>query len=151
MISIPMYSQRGVSCSAVIGQGQHLMIYSSLGLFHISFANQHASDFSRTPALPSASLMLSLGSGDTKPRRDAREKKMKALSPLFQHTCSRIKFLTQCDKLGLHEYWFQVWRINAECCPWLICGLPFPLHILIRQSLVHNQQLENQPGLKHEL
>ena len=59
-----------------------------------------------------------------------------------------ITSLTACDILVLHNYWFRVWRLNAECSLWLICCLSFPRCILIKQRLAENLQLDAQSGFK---
>ena len=136
-----------VSCSAVIGQGRHLMIYSCGRVFYILFSHHHVSDLH--VGLPPTRQHVSC-CHEAQVIEKRKTSSFPSLSGAYLLACLfyiSIKPLTACDRRVLHNYWFQVWRINAECCPWLICGLSFPLHILIRQSVAENQGLGAESGL----
>lgn len=116
MRSIPVYSQRGGPCAAVIGHGRHLMIYSCEGdFFHILFSHHRASDThththrglapssQRLPCCRQAQVIL-------KQRRDTRKrKKVKPSSSLPPPCVSGTRLptrhsLTARDGRVPHDY-----------------------------------------------
>lgn len=141
MRSIPVYSQRGGPCAAVIGHGRHLMIYSCEGdFFHILFSHHRASDTHththrglapsspRLPCCRQAQVIL-------KQRRDTRKrKKVKPSSSLPPPVCVWHSFAHSPFPHSTRRTcsaWLLISGVkkNAECCPWLICGLKFsPAH-----------------------
>lgn len=163
MRSIPVYSQRGGPCAAVIGHGRHLMIYSCEGdFFHILFSHHRASDTHththrglapsspRLPCCRQAQVIL-------KQRRDTRKrKKVKPSSSLSPSVCLALVCPLAIPSQHETDVFRMIIDLRREEKRWVLpvinlWSLIFPCTSSSGRALSENRGLETRRGLKHEL